>query len=104
MDFVEFRDSFDFDEDFVIDDEVGAVFSRNNLFVGNLKSDLFMEWYAAEFEFVGQGGLVDGFEEAGAKNAVDFNAEGAQSVAAPIIAYVSSLKSSSTISCNHGFR
>ena len=55
MDFVEFRNSFDFEDDFVVNNEVSAVFSGDDVFISNLESCLFSDGAPAEFEFVRPG-------------------------------------------------
>ena len=70
---VEVGDSFEFEDDFAFDEEVGFVVADQFAFVGDGEFDELFEGDAAESEFVGEGGLIDCFEEARAEDAVDFH-------------------------------
>jgi len=73
VDLVEFAYGFDFDDDFVVYEEVCAVFADNDILVNNLEPYLFLERDTTEGKFMGVGGLVNCFQEAWAEYAVDFH-------------------------------
>jgi hypothetical protein len=62
---------FEFEEEFLIDDEVGNVVADGNVVVEDLNARLKFVWDGGAGEFDGEGFVVDGFKEAGAELVVD---------------------------------
>lgn len=65
-------DALEFEEDAVFDDEVGVVVADLDAFVVDWEGDLGIDGQTGRGEFVEEGAVVDGFEEAGAEGVGDF--------------------------------
>ncbi len=83
---------FEFDDDFLIDKEIGAEFAGDDFLVADIQLGLALVGNASQDEFMGGGFLVHRFQEAWAKNSVHFHGS-ADACPEPVegIVYVKSL-------------